>query len=161
MKKLIIFDLYGTLVKSDVEDCEIRPGFQDLWEHYKKKATFIISTDGKTLDVQEILKKTKLKDKFTAVYDCEHLFEADGRTIKDLTRILLDHSTSAKNSVFIGDNFLGCDECSAFYAKIPFIQVPQFRLSPPSEYIKSFQRDWTIYESEDNPFTFKSLIGRI
>ena len=44
MVKLIIFDLYGTIIRADARGKIVRPGFQEFLEHYKnlKKVLFTI-----------------------------------------------------------------------------------------------------------------------
>lgn len=163
MTRLVILDLYGTLVKADIVDNIVRPGFQEFWEHYHKDHLFVVSTDGSKRGVKDTLQDSRLIDKLDGFYDEGHLEELGGQYLKNLVLICQNAGVDTKDTVFIGDNFAGRDENSAFYADIRFIQVPQYRDKLPSASEIAINRHHVCYEDPNKAklFNFKSLIGRI
>lgn len=162
MSKLIILDLFGTLVKANLSQNQVRPGFQEFFEHYKREGNlFVICSDGSERGVKDALLDTGLLEKFDGVYDERHLERYTGQYLKDLAQACQDFDFPTSESVFIGDDFRGIDSSSAYYAQVPFIQVPQFReISPNREDIRRNGRT-VYYDNPKNPFSFSQLIGRI
>jgi phosphoglycolate phosphatase-like HAD superfamily hydrolase len=162
MTKLIICDLFGTLIKADVSDGIIRPGFQNFWEHYTKQGNlFVVSSDGSEEGVKDALQRAGLIEKFSGVYDARHLEGYTGESLKDLARICDDFGVSNLDAVFIGDDSREKDSCSAYCARIRFIQVPQFRENQPTQDARLRNGKTVTYEVEGNPFSFKQQIGKI
>lgn len=178
MVKLIILDLYGTIIRSDVGDKILRPGFPEFLEHYKD-AKKVVFTDACTQQAEYDLQRAELQTKFNRVYDdryCvaeqayrmkngkfrEALFKRGKGQIKNLKKVCEDFSADKSDSVFISDNFLGWDALAAQIHEIRFIRVPQFRLDPPSWREKELmQGRGVVYEDPSNPFSFTSLIGKL
>ncbi len=161
MNRLIICDMYGTLVKADKHDYTSRSGFEEFWEYYCPSSIFAISTDQEEKSVEDYLKGMNCFKKFRRIYGQSHMNELGGQILKDLTLICESIGIPKENTIFIGDNSAGRDENSAFYADIRFIKVPQFRDSPPSNSQMAMNKHWINYENPKNPFTFKSLIGNL
>ena len=163
MTELIILDLYGTLVKSDVEDNEARPGFQEFWEYYKRDHLFVVSTDDLELYARVTLEDSNILDNFDEVYGAGYLDFLGGHYLKNLGSICQNAGVHPKDAVFIGDNCAKKDERSASYAKIRFIKVLQFRQDTPSRSSRILNGPGVVYENlrSGNLFTFKSLIGKI
>lgn len=177
MVKLLIFDLYGTLLKADKRDGEVRDGLLTLLDHYasSRKAIF---TDGRPDIVEADLGSSGLREKFDAVYDAQHCISESyftiknedlrkrmvkyGRgNIKNLEVVCNDFSIPKSDSVFIGDNFYDRDSKSARLSDVRFIQVPQFRANPPQWIEKEKNEGIIQYEDSSNPFSFEMLIGKI
>lgn len=177
MVKLLIFDLYGTLLKADKRDGEVRDGLLILLDHYasSKKAIF---TDGRPDIVEPDLKLSGLKEKFDAIYDARHciselyfkiesedlrkrMTKYRGGNIKNLEVACNDLSIPKSDSVFVGDNFYDRDSKSAKLSDVRFIQVPQFRANPPHWSEKERNEGIIQYEDSSNPFSFEMLIGKI
>ena len=176
MARLLIFDLYGTILRADKRDGVVRDGLLNLLDYYKPSKTAIF-TDGYEDRVMADLEFSGLIGKFDAVYHARHcvpenylrlreefkkrILKIGGGTIKNLERVCNDFGIPKAESVFIGDNFYDRDEKSAEIFGLRFIKVPQFRANPPDWREKEKNECIVEYEEPSNPFSFKTLIGRI
>ncbi len=162
MTELILLDLYGTLVKADISSTEIRRGFKDFFDYYNSRnLNFSIVTDASLIDVRETFEICPFLSKVGPVYDQRYLTDFAGQILKDLDRICNEFRVHCSQALMIGDDYQERDSCSAHYAGISFIQVPQFREnSPTAEEIKR-NGESIIYENPGKPFSFIELIGRI
>lgn len=178
MVKLIILDLYGTIIKSDVGDHKVRQGFQEFLEHYKdsKKVVF---TDACIEQVEYDFQRAGLTKTFDGIYDArycvseeaytiknrkfkEALFKRGGGQVKNLEKACKDFSIAKEDSVFISDNFLGWDKKAAEIHEIKLIHIPQFRSEPPNWREELLMKGrGVIYEDANNIFSFTSLIGKL
>lgn len=177
MVKLIILDLYGTLIKSDLHDRVVRPGLLTFLDYYKDSKKVVFS-DGRPDSVRGDLESAGLLEKFNAIYDSKDcvdesvfylsdleekkmLLDMGGGSFKNLAKVCEDFSISKKNSVFIGDNYAGREKKAARIHKIKYVHVPQFRERLPDEYTRLDNLKNIIYDDPSNPFSFKSLIGKL
>ncbi len=175
MTKLIILDLYGTIIKADKRDGVVRPGLQEFLRHYDSSKK-VIFTDGDAETVEADLELAGLAERFDRVYDERYCFyevayrvqnerfrktlmSKGGGDIKNLEQACRDFSIPKSDAVFIGDNFYGRDRKSAEFHGVRFIRVPQFRANPPDLYTIENTEYYTEYEDLKSPFSFKSLIG--
>jgi len=177
MTELIIVDLYGTIIKADERDGIVRDGFLEFLDFYKDKKKVIFS-DGDAEKVEEDLRRLRLTEKFDGVYDSRDcvdeivyamvnekfkklLLSRGGGNIKNLEKACRDFSVPNSEAVFIGDNFNGRDSKSAEIHAVRFIKVPQYRANPPDWLERERAEGYVEYENPVNPFSFKSLIGRL
>ena len=158
MAKLIIFDVYGTLIPADSENKVVRAGLRELLDFYKARLK-VTCSDAPLEDFLPELKTTGIYEHFYNHYGEGNLIYNPGR-LKNLGRICEDTSIPVSQAVFIGDNHSGMDERSAKHFKIQFIKVPQFRTSPPSGPEKVWQKGYVKYDPK-NRFSFASLIGKL
>ena len=159
---LIILDLYGTIVKPNSSP-PVRDGFDEFIQHYRGQgAKIVISTDGPEETVIRTLYDLDLWDKVDEVYDNRDCFPGDsGRTIKNLKKSCYKFSVDPSNAVFIGDNFYGGDQESADHYEMRFVKVPQYREEPPSWQVRDSLEYYVDFEDPENPFSFRSLIGKL
>lgn len=165
MVEVIIFDLYGTILKADERDGVVRNGLEEFMNFYKSKKRVVFS-DGDIRRIEDDLEISGLTGKFDGIYGKElmvyisRLHGGDG-WVKNLEMVCKDFSVAKSDAVFIGDNFVGRDQKSAEKYGIQFIKIPQFRSRAPDWSEKDFHRDYVDYEDPKNPFSFKSLIGKL
>ncbi len=159
MVKLIIFDVYGTLIKADYADGVIRLGLRELLEFYKDKLK-VTCSDGPEEIVGADLESVGLYRDFDMHYFADSLIRSS-RTLKNLGKICYEANLPTSEAVFIGDNFVGRDEDSAQQFGVRFIKVPQFRQKLPPYSERLTHEEWVIYEDSQNPFSFESLIGKL
>ncbi|MBS3140889.1 HAD family hydrolase [Candidatus Woesearchaeota archaeon] len=175
MVKLIILDVYGTILKSDGRlDGAVRPGLEQFMDFYRP-AKIVVFTDADLERITADLQVSGLTGKFDGVYHSEHLVselrykhlhspvlrKAAMRlrgNVKDLGRVCKDFSIPKRSAIYIGDNFHGRDIKSAELNKIRFIRVPQFRTNIPYSDDKD---SFVEYDNPDNLFSFESLIGKL
>ncbi len=160
--ELIIFDLYGTLIKADKRDGILRDGFYELVEHYKQKRLILFS-DAEKEDILDDLRLCKLESTITAVYcgkDLSYERLADKRKfmLKNLKKPCEDFSVDKSKAVFIGDNQFNRDLLSARHYDVAFIQVPQFRESEPCVRERELYKAHVQYESRGCRFSLAGLI---
>ena len=177
MGKLIILDMYGTIVKADKRDGVVRPGLQEFLDYYNGSKKVIFS-DGNIETVEADLQLTGLTGKFDRIYDQRHciaevayhmqsekfrkiLMSRGGGDIKNLEQACKDFSIPKSDAVFIGDNFYGRDCKSAEFHGVRFIRVPQFRANIPDWTERDRMEYYVEYENPTSPFSFISLIGKI
>jgi len=174
--KVIIFDVYGTILKSDAPDYTVRDGFRELISYYSK-AIIVAFSDasedvvGSDLVVAEIINKF---DVFYSERNCiqKHVLmldnkdrlqklglDSENQEIKDLEQVARDFDVSLNDLVFIGDNKTNKDKESAIYHGVNFIQVPQYREKMPNERAIIINGPDVFYKPVD--FSFKSLIGKL
>ncbi len=165
------------MLKADVNDTATRPGLMEFLDHYSdyKKAVF---SDAPREMVHYDLTQSGLIEKFEGIYDSrdcirevaysakskrlkELIIRSGGGNIKNLAKACSDFSVIKSDAVFIGDNFNGKDKQSAQIHQIKFIRVPQYRSQLPDEAQRKATARQIIYESQDNPFSFTSLIGKL
>lgn len=172
--QLIIFDVYGTLIKSDVRDGIVRPGFRELLDAYPdtKRVAF---SDGAPVKLWDSLSDAGIYQVFNRIYHAYYctsetaytIVDEDlrvaamamgGGTIKRLTVACDELQVARRDTVFLGDNFRGRDKLAGKLNRIKFIQVPQFReVLPVSE-----EKDEHVrYERPGRSFSFASLIGKL
>jgi phosphoglycolate phosphatase-like HAD superfamily hydrolase len=159
MAKLIIFDVYGTIIKTDVADGIARPGLKELQEFYKDSLN-VTCSDGEKKKIEYGLKLAGIYDYFDGHYSDDNLIISD-RILKDLGRICKECGVKNSEAVFIGDNFVGRDEDSAKEFGIRFIKVPQFRHQLPPSSERIYHENYVKYDDPNNPFSFESLIGKL
>ncbi len=176
-RKLIILDMYGTIVNADKRDSIIRPGLQEFLAHYREHKR-VVFTDAPAEVIKSDLQLVGLAESFDKVYDCTNcisetaygmknkkfrglLMRNGGGNIKNLEQACRDFHILKSNAVFIGDNDYGKDQKSAEFHRIRFIRVPQFRQDPPSWVEQDSIRDYVEYENPASHFSFTSLIGKI
>ena len=173
--QLIIFDVYGTLLKSDAseDDFVVRAGFQELISAYPhaKKVAF---SDANTRRVTRDLIQAGIYGAFSNVYDEHHcirevaysitdprfrklVMDMRGGEIKDLTTVCEREGVAKKDTVFIGDNFHGHERKAAQIHEVRYVQVPQFRNRVPIP----DERDEHVQYETPPKFTFTSLIGTL
>ncbi len=174
MSKLIIFDLYGTILKSDKHDGIVRPGLYEIMDHYGESSKAIF-TDGVAETVEFSLECAGLAGKFDKVYCWDHcvsehaystkvekfkkyLLQGGTGNVKNLSLACSDFSVSELDAVFIGDDYLGRDSKSAKLNGVRFIKVPQFRDAPPGWEEREDYGHYVDYEDPKNPFSLVSLI---
>ena len=177
MRKLIILDLYGTILKADKIDEVARPGLQEFLNHYSNSKKVIFS-DGNIDRVEADLQLAGLSNKFDGIYDRRHciaeqayhisnkkfrklLMSQGGGDIKNLGQACKDFSVPKSDAVFIGDNLLGRDRKSAEFHGIKFVRIPQFRDNLPRYSEREHMEQYIEYESPMNPFSFALLIGKV
>ncbi|MBI2545054.1 MAG: HAD family hydrolase [Candidatus Aenigmarchaeota archaeon] len=177
MRRLIILDLYGTIVKADKRDGVVRPGLQEFLDYYSDSKK-VIFTDGDIETVEADLRLTGLTGKFDRIYDQRHciaevayhmqnekfrkILTSRGRgDIKNLEQACKDFSIPKSDAVFIGDNFYGRDCKSAEFHGVRFIRVPQYRTNLPDLDERDKTEGYVEYEDPTSPFSFMSLIGKI
>jgi hypothetical protein len=173
--KLIIFDVYGTILKADIMDYTPRFGLAELLENYKD-AIIVAFTDADESSVGYDLSSSGLINIFKRVYvDRNCVFKSDVNInqerielvrlckknflLKNLEKVCNDFDIEKKDAVFIGDNRIGRDQDSALYYGIKFIQVPQYREKDPDKNTINFNGSNVFYEPRD--FSFMSLIGKL
>ena len=159
MAKLIIFDVYGTLIKADYADGVLRPGLRDLLAFYKDKLK-VTCSDGDKETVEQDLESVGLYNDFDQHYFADNLIMLH-RRLKNLKRICFDANLPVSEAVFIGDNHVGRDEDSARAFNVRFIKVPQFRQELPESEERISHGEYVRYEDAANPFSFTSLIGKL
>jgi len=160
MVRLIIFDVYGTIIKADHADGIIRPGLRELMNFYKKQFK-VTCSDGKKEIVEDDLISVGIYDDFDNHYYYEDTTIKNGRLLKDLGKICEDCALPVSEAVFIGDNYVRRDWNSAKEFGMTFVKVPQFRHELPSDGDRFASEDHVIYEDPDRPFSFASLIGKL
>ena len=159
MAKLIIFDVYGTLIKADQADGVIRPGLRELLGFYKDKLK-VTCSDGQESIVGADLESVGLYEDFDMHYFADNLVMLH-RRLKNLNKICHDANLPTSEAVFIGDNYVGRDEDSAQEFGVKFIKVPQFRQKLPPHAERITHGEWVTYDNSENPFSFASLIGKL
>ena len=187
MGKLIILDMYGTLVKADERDRTVRPGLMEFLDNYNDSKKVVFS-DEIIEGVEADLQRAGLSGVFDKIYCKDHcVFESFYAAqdedissyslqnklfrevklkqcrgnIKNLEQACKDFSIRKSDAVFIADNFYGRDKKSADLNGIRFIRVPQFRHTLPGWQEMERTEGYTEYEDPKNPFSFVSLIGKI
>ena len=177
MVELIILDMYGTLVRADVIDGVARDGLADFLNFYKEKKLAVFS-DGEEDRLLDNLEAIGFSNNFNAVYGSRscvselfytmqnpefrrEMLEFGRGNTKYLTKACENFSISPEKTIFIGDNFSGKDEMSAELNSIRFIKVPQFRLRSPGYHDRMAEEYYVEYEDSENPFSFRSLIGKL
>jgi len=158
MPKLIIFDVYGTLLRADEGDNIARPGLREFLDFYKKQLKVTCSDSPLDILITD-LKNAGIYSEFLDNYGEGNLIYENG-IMKNLGRICEDAYVRASEAVFLGDNHSGLDERSAKHFKIKFVKVPQFRIRPASGTEKVLQKGYVKYDSQ-NRFSFASLIGKL
>ena len=158
MPKLIIFDVYGTLLYADEEDRVVRPGLRELMDFYKSQFK-VTCSDGEEGNIEEDLRNAGIYEDFDNHYGSRDMVYED-RLLKNLGKICREGNLPVSSAVFIGDNFSGRDRSSAEHFGVKFIKVPQFRARLPSTHERLCQGDDVQYEY-DNSFSFTSLIGKL
>ena len=161
MTELIIFDVYGTIIKTDEADGIARLGLRELMDFYKHQLK-VTCTDGWESMVESDLKSAGIYDNFDYHYYKGTITKANGgRIIKNLKKICEDCGLSASEAVFIGDDFSGRDEASAREFGVRFVKVPQFRSKLPSNNERILNGKSVQYEDLKKPFNFASVIGKL
>lgn len=177
MSKLIILDLYGTLIKSDRADGVLRPGLLTFLDYYKNTKKVVFS-DGRPDFIRGDLESIGLLEKFDAIYDSEdcvdesvfylpdseekkRLLDIGGGSFKNLIRVCEDFSINQKETVFIGDNYEGREKKAARIHGIRYIHIPQFRHALPDYSTMRLKKEHIIYDDPRAPFSFESLIGKL
>jgi len=160
MPGLIIFDVYGTIIKSDNADGIIRPGLKELMDFYKQSLK-VTCSDGRKEMVESDLESVGIYDWFDCHYSYEDTIIKNGRILKNLGKICEDCALPVSEAVFIGDNYVRRDWDSAREFGMTFVKVPQFRHKLPSDGDRFASEDHVIYDDLKNPFSFVSLIGKL
>lgn len=173
--KLIIFDVYGTLLKSGHMDYIARDGLKELLDSYPN-ARKVAFSDGNESIVCSDLITAEIIENFEIVYTSRNCISkyvlsmkddrikrldlnTENSEIKNLEQACLDFNVSIDDTVFIGDNQNGKDKDSAIYHGIKFIQVPQYRENLYDLGVNEFEDPNVMYQPRD--FSFKSLIGKL
>ncbi len=123
--RLIILDLYGTLVRTDTVDNTPRKGLVNFLRRNKKEGRKIaLFTDDNEESVREVLNEAGVINYFDKLYSRKDLDE-DG--CKNLLKVCYDFNISRHNAVFIGDNGFGRDIASSKKYRVALKKVPQYR----------------------------------
>lgn len=123
--RLIILDLYGTLVRTDVADNTPRKGLVDFLKRNKREGKkIVLFTDDNEESAREVLNEARILNYFDKLYSRKDLDE-DG--CKNLLKVCYDFNASKYSTVFIGDNGFGRDAASSKKYRIALKKVPQYR----------------------------------
>lgn len=123
--RLIILDLYGTLVRTDVADNTPRRGLVDFLKRNKKeRKKIVLFTDDSEESAREVLSDARILNYFNRLYSRED-FDEEG--CKNLSKVCYDFKITKHDMVFIGDNGVGRDTASAKKYGIALKKVPQYR----------------------------------
>ena len=122
MIKLIIFDLYGTLVRVDSVPQQ-RAGLIDFLEKNKNKIIIVFTDDYDKERVKKLLKENGIIKYIKKIY---YFKDIDKDDCKNLGKVCKDFNVKKQEAVFIGDNLVGRDLRSTQKYNIKFIQVPTF-----------------------------------
>jgi len=143
-RKLVVLDLYGTIVRQDGEIVDenertiFRNGFARFMDKYIHH-TFVIASDkdGENKkerdEAEDILRELGLSNgRIAGAYYNSDMVYVPGVTIpgtngkiKNLKRIAIDNMFDLRDVVSIGDSDV--DEASARFSNVPFFRVPIFK----------------------------------
>lgn len=171
--ELLIFDVYGTLLKADDKRNNVREGFVDFVNYYNN-STIVAFSDAPEQIVCDDLSSANIITYFDLVFsDRDCVFKSDTHMnherikslnlfpgnyeLKNLESACDQFKVEKANTVFFGDNLKGKDKDSALYYDIKFVQVPQFRDKLPNQ----FMIDENVIYDEINKFTFRNYIGKL
>ena len=122
MIKLIVFDMYGTLVRID-QAKEQRKGLKEFLEKHKDKIKVVATDDPQEERVARLLEENNIRQYFKKLYTLKDIDQDD---CKDLAKIAKEFNVKNTEMVFIGDNYIGRDKRSCEKFKVKFIKVPTF-----------------------------------
>jgi FMN phosphatase YigB (HAD superfamily) len=123
MIKLIILDMYGTLVSLHSIKKIPRPGVKDFLERHKDK-TIVVFTDAHDYDlVWADLEKAGFAPYIKKVYNYPYL---DEQEYKNLGKACQDFGVKPEEAIFISDVILERDSQSSKKYGTKFVQVPTY-----------------------------------
>ncbi len=131
-KKLVIFDLAGTLFIKHQHNIRLRDGAIDLLQRLKRTGKHTaISTDTYMPSIESLTRTFEIAKYIDRCYGGnEHITYWGPDRVKRLDLILEDFQIKKEHAIFIGDNggdYEGCDDTdynSCWHYKIDLIKVP-------------------------------------
>lgn len=123
---LVILDFYDTIVQLEDEEWVPRKGIGGLLLALQKSGRRLaVCSDAGEDKIWERL--GGLAGYFAGIYGHSSLVHDGEAVYKDLGRICEEQGVAKERAVFLGDNYLGTDERSAWRYGIRYVRVPNAR----------------------------------